>query len=80
MSQPKRYKVTVRQTKKYTVELEATDESEARTEAIANASGQAMATIRAAPRRSSPQVQLSSDEWTADDPVEFGPDERGRRR
>jgi hypothetical protein len=39
MGRPKRYRVAVRQTKKYTVELEAADESEARTEAIAYASG-----------------------------------------
>jgi hypothetical protein len=81
MSRPKRYRVTVRQTKKYTVELEAADESEAQTEAIANASRQVMATVRAAPRSSSPKVQpFSDDEWTADDPVEIGPDDHGPRR
>ena len=54
MSRPKRYRVTVRQTKKYTVELEAADESEAQTEAIAYASGQvkvAILTCQEAPRQ-----------------------------
>ena len=72
--------MTVRQTKKYTVELEAADESEAQTEAIAYASRQVKVAILTVPRSSSPKVQPFSDEWTADDPVEIGPDERWPRR
>ena len=80
MGRPKRYRVPVQRTIKYTVELEAADESEAQTEAIAYASGQVKVAIRTVPRSSSPKAQPFSDEWTADDPVELEPDERGPRR